>query len=208
MQWERVGRPFLAVGRGVDCQPLGEAGQGVVVHLQTPFTGREGAARIWDAKSYRKLLFQPQLRKVPAGTRLEYRMAMRFIDAKADEWEPLARKAASELQSRFPITEAANLAESGIPKVGLFTLKSKNYTIPIAADRAWTIERMLHRGTEFSGNNGFYGTVVAPLAGKWWGTGHGEGGREVVHSLVLTVDGKNQPIRAEWHWGRSKRSPA
>ncbi len=172
-----------------------EAGKGVVIHFQTPFTGRRGAARIWDAKSYRKLLFQPRLRKVSAGTRLEYRMAMRFIDAKADEWESSARKAAAELQVRFPALEAATEDESGIPQTGLLTLKSKNYTIPIAAERAWTIERMLHRGTEFSGNNGFYGTVLTPVGGKWWGTGHGEGGREVVRSLTLTADGSSRPIR-------------
>lgn len=173
------------------------AGNGVVLHFQTPFIGRQGTARIWDAKSYRKLLFQPKLRKVSTGTRLEYQMAMRFIDAKAEAWEPLARKAAAELQARFPAPEAEVTDESGVPQTGLLTLKSKNYTIPIAADRAWTIERMLHRGQEFSGNNGFYGTVVAPVAGKWWGTGHDEGGREVVHSLVLTADGKNQPIQME-----------
>jgi len=174
-----------------------QAGKGVVIHFQTPFSGRRGAARIWDAKSYRKLLFQPKLRKVSAGTRLEYRMAMRFIEAKADVWESAARKAAAELESRFPVPETVSEDESGIPQTGLLTLKSKHYTIPIAADREWTIERMLHRGTEFSGNNGFYGTVLAPVAGKWWGTGHGEGGREVVHSLTLTSDGKDQPIRME-----------
>jgi hypothetical protein len=174
-----------------------QAGNGVVVHFQTPFAGRQGAARIWDAKSYRKLLFQPRLRNVSAGTRMEYQMAMRFIDADAEEWESLARKAAAELQARFPAPEGEGADESGIPQTGLLTLKSKNYTIPIAADRAWTIERMLHRGTEFSGNNGFYGTVVAPVAGNWWGTGHGEGGREIVHSLALTTDGKSQPIWTE-----------
>lgn len=171
------------------------AGKGVVIHFQTPFTGQSGRARIWDAKFYRKLLFQPKLRKVSAGTRLEYRMAMRFIDAKAEEWESTARKAAAELELRFPVSEVVIEDESGIPQTGLLTLKSKHYMIPIAADRAWTIERMIHGGTEFSGNNGFYGTVLAPVAGKWWGTGHGEGGREVVHSLTLTSDGKDQPIR-------------
>ena len=34
---------------------------------------------------------------------------------------------------------------------------------------------------------------MTPKGGKWWGTGHTEGGREQVRSLLLTVDGKSAP---------------
>jgi hypothetical protein len=37
---------------------------------------------------------------------------------------------------------------------------------------------------------------MTPKGGNWWGTGHTEGGREVVHGLKLTVDGKELPVQA------------
>ncbi|MEQ9067697.1 MAG: hypothetical protein RLO18_13275, partial [Gimesia chilikensis] len=35
---------------------------------------------------------------------------------------------------------------------------------------------------------------LRPKGEQWWGTGHKEGGREVVHKLQLIVDGKEVPI--------------
>ncbi|WP_145217713.1 hypothetical protein [Gimesia alba] len=36
--------------------------------------------------------------------------------------------------------------------------------------------------------------MLRPKGAQWWGTGHKEGGREVVHRIKLIVDGKDVPI--------------
>ncbi len=87
------------------------------------------------------------------------------------------------------------LYPEGIPETGFFTLKTDNYTLPIDAASGWTIEKMVFGDHQFGLSNGHYGTVLIPKGGKWWGTGHKEGGREIVHSLSLTVDGKATPIQ-------------
>lgn len=91
---------------------------------------------------------------------------------------------------------AARLYDEGIPETGFFTLKTDNYTLPMDAASGWTIEKMSFAGHQFGLSNGHYGTVLIPQGGKWWGTGHKEGGREVVHALSLTVDGEVMPIQA------------
>lgn len=89
------------------------------------------------------------------------------------------------------------LYAKGIPETGFLTLKTGNYTLPIDAASGWTIEKMIFGNHQFGLGNGHYGTVLTPKGGKWWGTGHKEGGREVVHSLKLTVDGKTIPIKSD-----------
>ncbi|MFI4849452.1 MAG: hypothetical protein ACIAZJ_10170 [Gimesia chilikensis] len=86
------------------------------------------------------------------------------------------------------------LYDPGVPETGFLTLETDNYTIPMDAASGWTIEKMFYKGYEFSLNNGHYGTVLRPKGEQWWGTGHKEGGREVVHKLQLIVDGKEIPI--------------
>ena len=81
-----------------------------------------------------------------------------------------------------------------IPEQGFLTLKSGNYRIVFEAASAWTLDELHFEGRQFGLNNGHYGTVLTPKGGKWWGTGHSEGGREVVHSLKLTVDGEEHPV--------------
>lgn len=88
------------------------------------------------------------------------------------------------------------LYDEGIPESGFLTLKTGNYTLPIDAASGWTIEKMIYADHQFGLSNGHYGTVLTPKDGKWWGTGHKEGGREVVHSLKLTVDGKSMPVKS------------
>jgi len=85
----------------------------------------------------------------------------------------------------------------GIPETGFLTLKTDNYTLPIDAASGWTIEKMFFKNHQFGLSNGHYGTVLIPKGGKWWGTGHKEGGREIVHALALTVDGKAVPIKKD-----------
>lgn len=86
------------------------------------------------------------------------------------------------------------LYDPGVPETGFLTLETDNYTIPMDAASGWTIEKMFYKGYEFSLNNGHYGTVLRPKGEQWWGTGHREGGREVVHKLQLIVDGKEVPV--------------
>lgn len=103
--------------------------------------------------------------------------------------------ALSIFSSTVSAEESKRLYAVGIPESGFVTLKSENYEIPIDAASGWTIEKMLFQDKEFSRKNGHYGTVMTPKGGKWWGTGHKEGGREVVNKLTLTVDGKKTPIK-------------
>ncbi|WP_145043617.1 hypothetical protein [Gimesia chilikensis] len=86
------------------------------------------------------------------------------------------------------------LYDPGVPETGFLTLETDNYTIPMDAASGWTIDKMFYKGHEFGLNNGQYGTVMRPKGQQWWGTGHKEGGREVVHKLQLIVDGKEVPI--------------
>ena len=86
------------------------------------------------------------------------------------------------------------LYDAGVPEKGFLTLKTENYTLPIDAASGWTIEKMFYRDQQFGLNNGHYGTVLRPKEGQWWGTGHKEGGREIVHHIQLIVDGKDVPI--------------
>ncbi len=91
----------------------------------------------------------------------------------------------------------SRLYDEGIPENGFLTLKTGKYTLPIDAASGWTIEKMFYGDHQFGLSNGHYGTVLTPKGGKWWGTGHKEGGREVVHFLKLTVDGKQVPIQQD-----------
>ncbi|QDV20501.1 hypothetical protein Pan153_51760 [Gimesia panareensis] len=86
------------------------------------------------------------------------------------------------------------LYDAGVPETGFLTLETDNYTVPLDAASGWTIEKMFYKGQEFGLNNGHYGTVLRPKGEQWWGTGHKEGGREVVHKVQLIVDGKQVPI--------------
>ena len=94
------------------------------------------------------------------------------------------------------MSEQERLYGPGVPETGILTLKTDTYTVPFEAGSAWTIEEMFYRDRQFGLSNGHYGTVLTPKGGKWWGTGHAEGGREVVHSLRLTVDDAERSVKA------------
>jgi hypothetical protein len=74
------------------------------------------------------------------------------------------------------------------------TIETRDLKVEFAGDRAWTPERIFHKGELVCDKNGFYGTVFAEEGGKWIGTGHNEGGIEQVESVELTVDGKSWPL--------------
>ena len=81
-----------------------------------------------------------------------------------------------------------------VPQHGILVLKAAKYTVPLCAQQAWTIHKIEYDGRTVAHEHGFYGTVLIPRDGKWWGTGHTEGGREIVHALKLTADGREQPV--------------
>ncbi len=56
------------------------------------------------------------------------------------------------------------------------------------------MDEIHYKGTMVAGPTGHYGTVLIPAGGKWIGTGHTDGGREVVHALTMTVDGTETPV--------------
>ncbi len=101
----------------------------------------------------------------------------------------------SETKQAKQAATSNKLYAKGVPEKGFLTLKTESYTVPMDAASGWTIEKLEFRGDTFSLNNGHYGTVLRPKAGQWWGTGHTEGGREVVHRLKLIVDGQEVPIK-------------
>jgi hypothetical protein len=92
--------------------------------------------------------------------------------------------------------EAAKPYGPGVPDRGILTLKTARYSVPLCAQQAWTVQKIEYDGKTVAHEHGFYGTVLIPKGGKWWGTGHTEGGREIVNSLSLAADGEPQPVEA------------
>lgn len=86
------------------------------------------------------------------------------------------------------------LYDEGVPEHGEMTIRSGDYELILNAETAWTIKQIRFGDALIGGPTGFYGTVLIPKGGQWIGTGHTEGGREIVHSLKLTVDGEERPV--------------
>ncbi len=106
----------------------------------------------------------------------------------------LAYLLASVIGAAGPAAPAERLYDEGVPEQGRLTAKTANYEVVFSAEKAWTIYEIHFGGELLAGATGHYGTVLIPRGGKWIGTGHSEGGREIVHSLQLTVDGCDTPI--------------
>lgn len=99
----------------------------------------------------------------------------------------------------IPILAAAQtpgLYGDGVPEEGFLTAHTDHYTIVFSAKQAWTIFTFTFDEHLIGHQRGFYGTVLIPKGGKWIGTGHTEGGREIVHALRLLVDGQETPVTA------------
>lgn len=82
----------------------------------------------------------------------------------------------------------AQKTKPGPPHV--VTIQTRDMTIEFAGDRAWTPQRIMHQGEIITDRTGFYGTVMSEEGKKWIGTGHNEGGIEIVEKVTLSVDGK------------------
>ncbi|MGI5819899.1 MAG: hypothetical protein ACOX9R_17585 [Armatimonadota bacterium] len=172
-------------------------GRGVVVYLQQ---SPGGAVTLWDQTGYRKFWVQPARGTIEAGSEFSGTMLLRCFEG-GDDWRATATGVATELQERYPISRAHarqnRLYDEGVPETGFLTVTTENLTVKFEAPSAWTIDE-IHWG-EFmvAGPTGHFGTVLIPdvEGGKWIGTGHTEGGREIVHRLSLTVDGDERPVQ-------------
>jgi len=176
--------------------------KGALVYFQTPFAGPGALTAYWDTKSYHKLFAQPFSGSVKKGARSEHTMVMRFFGAPADGWEQAAQRLADDLKKEFPPVKRPAEAPkgrgygAGVPEAGDLTCETAHYTVLFEARPAWTIRRIDFDGKTIASPSGWYGTVMVPKGGQWWGTGHTEGGAEIVHSLALSVDGQSRPVAA------------
>ena len=102
----------------------------------------------------------------------------------------------------LPWLLAAILGANGpeqVPEHGFMTVQTENLRVVFEAPSAWTIDEIHWKSFMVSGPTGHYGTVLIPdeEGGNWIGTGHTEGGREIVHGLRLTVDGEERPVAVD-----------
>lgn len=71
------------------------------------------------------------------------------------------------------------------------TLKSGKYQVGISEKLAWTINTIKYDGKIVGLSNGFYGTVIRAKPGNTYiGTGHHEGGKELIKNIALRIDDK------------------
>ena len=101
------------------------------------------------------------------------------------------------------------VAVAADPKPGpshVVAVETRDYRVEFGGERAWTICRILYKGTLLGDKNGFYGTVLIPQGGKFIGTGHTEGGVEKVEDVTLTVDGRLVELKdkAVYRGGRAE----
>ena len=172
-----------------------DAGVGVIGYYQKPLPG---STTLWDAEGYRKFYIQPMSGEIRAGTQLDGTLVLRCFSADVDAWQETARREVAALRERFPAEEAEampnQLYDEGVPEQGLLTVETEHLRVPFEAPSAWTIDEIWYDGFKVAGPTGHFGTVLIPVGGNFIGTGHSEGGREVVHSLQLTVDGEERPV--------------
>lgn len=174
--------------------------KGLLLYYQQPLRGANAFSTFWDTDNYHKLFSQPLKGTIAKGTKLDLTLALRPFGAAPETWETKVTELAAQLQEKLPQTVATapapkRLYDAGIPEEGIMTLKSDHYTVPFRGEQAWTIYKIEHDGHPFSHERGFHGTVMIPKGGKFWGTGHREGGPEIVHALKLTVDGQEKPVK-------------
>ncbi|MGD9497750.1 MAG: hypothetical protein AB7Y46_15720, partial [Armatimonadota bacterium] len=172
-----------------------QAGVGVVGYYQRPVGG---ATTLWDAAPYRKLLVQPASGPISAGTVVGGSLILKGFKAAADTWQETVHEEVTLLRQRFPAEPAPErtnlLYDEGVPEQGFLTVRTEHLRAVFEAASAWTLDGIWYDGFKLAGPTGHYGTVLVPVDGQFIGTGHTEGGREIVHSLRLTVDGEERPV--------------
>jgi len=79
-------------------------------------------------------------------------------------------------------------------KGSVITLRSGNYEVHVNPATAWTPCAIRYDGIQVGLSNGFYGAVLWTGPAKFIGTGHREGGVEMVTNLSLFVDGEARAV--------------
>ena len=170
------------------------ASKGVVVYLQK---SPGGAVTLWDSKGYRKFWVQPTKGAIKADSEFDGTMLMKCFEA-GDDWQASAVSTVAELREAYPMQKAEaqpnQLYDEGVPEMGFMTVQTERLTVKLEAASAWTIDEIDWDGFKVAGPTGHFGTVLVPAGSNWIGTGHTEGGREVVHSLKFTADGAERPV--------------
>lgn len=75
-------------------------------------------------------------------------------------------------------------------KADQFTIATDDLSVVIRPEAAFTIGRIDFRDILIGKPNGNYGMVVAHEGTQFIGSGHTEGGNEVVHQVLLEIDGE------------------
>ena len=208
---ERVQGEFAASKGNKPNQPVRWLAQydpamqkGVVAYFREPFQGKGAFHSFWDNKGYHKLFAQPATGLIAKGTKFDLTMVIRFFASPPADWEKKVQDVAQAIEQQVPPVAAPSSQSPGerlygpdVPESGTLTLKTATYAVPMCAQRAWTIQKIEYDGKTVAHERGFYGTVMIPKNGNWWGTGHTQGGKEIVNSLKLTVDGKQQPVEID-----------
>ncbi len=168
--------------------------RGVVVYLQE---SPGGSVTIWDQTGYRKFWVQPTRGSITAGTEFEGTMVLKCFEG-GDDWQAVATDLVESLQEEYPMQQAEarpnQLYDEGVPEIGFMTVETENLSVKFEAPSAWTIDEIHWNDYEVAGPTGHFGTVLVPEGGEWIGTGHTEGGQEIVHSLQFSVDGEDQSV--------------
>lgn len=174
------------------------AGKGVIAYFQKPLAG---SVTLWDHANYRKFFIQPMVGEVKAGTELEGTLVLACFSAAADAWQETAQQEVAALQQRFPAEQPApqanQLYDEGVPEHGFLTVQTEHLRTVFQAESAWTLDEIWYDGFKVAGPTGHYGTVLIPTGGNFIGTGHSEGGREVVHSVQMSADGTEMPVTVD-----------
>jgi len=170
------------------------AGRGVVVYLQK---SPGGVVTLWDHANYRKFWVQPTKGPMKAGTEFDGTLLLACFEG-GDDWQAAALARAGELRAGYPPQKPEPrpnmLYDEGVPEVGFLTVETENWLAKFEAASAWTLDEIHWKDFMVAGPTGHYGTVLIPEGSNFIGTGHSEGGREVVHAVSLRVDGEEQPV--------------
>jgi hypothetical protein len=171
-------------------------GRGMVVYLQQ---SPGGAVTLWDRDNQRKFYVRATTGTIEAGSEFAGTMLLTCFDG-GDDWQAAATDVVEGLQEEYPMQQAEaqpnRLYDEGVPESGFMTVETENLAVIFEAQSAWTIDDIRWDDFRVAGPTGHFGTVLIPgeEGGRWIGTGHSEGGREIVHSLRFTADGEERAV--------------
>lgn len=69
-----------------------------------------------------------------------------------------------------------------------FIMKCGDYEVSVNPKQAWTLSCIRYKGIQVGLDNGYYGTTIRKSATVFTGSGHAEGGAEIISNLFLYQD--------------------